>query len=136
MENHFCTQITLFTSLTEDLKVLTHHFHFTYFRFNQYSCKGDIGADLGFFIYMFNQLVFFKKKTREEKRKGDVVHIFKNNTKFVKYELQLSMEITFYSGIETTLIIYQIEARIKLHNMIRSSNGKSFLYPNSIVYIT
>ena len=68
--------------------------------------------------------------------KGDVVHIFKNNNTFDKYMLQLSTDITFGSGIETTIIIYQIEARIKLHNMIRSTFGKSFLYPNYILYIT
>ena len=85
---------------------------------------------------MFNQYVFFKKKIREEKRKGDVVHIFTKNKTFDKYELQLSTEITFYSDIETTILIYLIEARIKLHNMILSQRGKSFLYPNSIVYIT
>ena len=67
---------------------------------------------------MFNQSIFFRKKIREEKRKGDVVHIFKNNKTFDKYELQLSTEITFYSGIETTIRINQIETRIKLHNMI------------------
>ena len=32
-ESHFYTQIQSFTSLTHGLKVLTHHFHFTYFRF-------------------------------------------------------------------------------------------------------
>ena len=58
------------------------------------------------------------KKIREEKKKGDVVHILKNNKTFGKFELQLSTEITFDSGIETTIIIYQIEPRIKLHNMI------------------
>ena len=42
----------------------------------------------------------------------------KNNKTFDKYELQLSTEITFYSDIETTILIYLIEARIKLHNMI------------------
>ena len=50
--------------------------------------------------------------------KGDVVHILESNKTFNKYVLQLSTEITFDSGIETTIIIYQIEARIKLHNMI------------------
>ena len=34
--------------------------------------------------------------------------------------------ITFDSGIETTIIIYQIEARIKLQNMIWSLLGKNF----------
>ena len=79
---------------------------------------------------------YSSKKIREEKKEGDVVHIFKNNTTFDKYVLQLSTEITFDSGIETTIIIYQIEARIKLHNMICSCLGKSFLYPNSIIYNT
>ena len=60
----------------------------------------------------------------------------KNNKTFDKYELQLSTEITFYSDIETTILIYQIDAHIKLHNMIWSKRGKSFLYPNSIFYIT
>ena len=55
---------------------------------------------------------------REEKIKGGVVHILENNKTFNKYVLQLSTEITFDSCIETTIIIYQIEARIKLHNMI------------------
>ena len=50
--------------------------------------------------------------------KGDVVHILENNKTFNKYVLQISTEITFDSGIERTIIIYQIEARIKLHNMI------------------
>ena len=68
--------------------------------------------------------------------KGDLVHIFNNNKPFVKYELKLSTEITFYSGIETTIIISQIEARIKLQFMIGSPKGKSLLYANSIVYIT
>ena len=58
------------------------------------------------------------KKIREEKKKGDVVHILKNNKTFDKFELQLSTEITFDSGNETTIIIYQIEPHIKLHNMI------------------
>ena len=60
----------------------------------------------------------------------------KNNKTFENYKLQLSTEITFYSDIETTILIYQIDARIKLHNMIWSKRGKSFLYPNSIFYIT
>ena len=80
--------------------------------------------------------LYSSKKIREEKKKGDVVHIFINNKTFDKYELQLLMQITFYSGIETTILINQIEARIKLNNMIWSQPGKSFLYPNSIVYIT
>ena len=50
--------------------------------------------------------------------KGGVVHIFKNNKTFDKYVLQLSTEITFDSGIETTIIIYQIDVCIKLHNII------------------
>ena len=97
--------------------------------------KEDIGVDLALFIYFFNQSLFIKK-LREEKNKLDVVNIFKNKKKFVKCELQLSTEITFDSGIETTIIIYQIEARIKLQNIIWSCYEKSFLYPNSIVYIT
>ena len=84
---------------------------------------------------MFNQSVFLKK-IREVEKKGDLVHIFNNNKTFLKYDSKLSTEINFYSGIETTLIIYQIKARIKLHIMIMSTFGKSFLYPNSIVYIT
>ena len=62
--------------------------------------------------------------------KGDVVHIFKNNKTFVKYESQLSSKKTFDSGIETTIIIYQIEARIKLQNIIWLFKGKYFRYPN------
>ena len=62
--------------------------------------------------------------------KGDVVHIFKNNKTFNKYALRLSTEITFDSGIETTIIIYQIEVRIKLHNIIWLIYGKYFRYPN------
>ena len=54
------------------------------------------------------------------KKKGYAVHIFKNNKTLDKYVLQLSTELTFNSGIETTIIIYQIEARIKLHDMIWS----------------
>ena len=50
--------------------------------------------------------------------------------------LQLSTEITFDSGIEMTIIIYQIEAHIKLHNVISSRQGNSFFDPNSIGYIT
>ena len=68
--------------------------------------------------------------------KGEVVHIFKNNKTFDKNLLQLSTEITFHSGIETTIIIYQIKARIKLYNIYLSHREKSFLYPNSIIYIT
>ena len=55
--------------------------------------------------------------------KGDVVNIFKNNKTFDKFVLQLSTEITCDSGIETTIIIYQIEARTKLHNVIWSRQG-------------
>ena len=73
---------------------------------------------------------------REEKKEVVVVHIFKNNHTFNKYVLQISTEITFDSGIEMTIIIYQIEVHIILHNMVWSLYGKSFLYPNSIVYIT
>ena len=47
-----------------------------------------------------------------------VVHILKNNKTFAKYVLQLSMEITFESGIETTFIIYQNDAHVKVNNMI------------------
>ena len=64
--------------------------------------------------------LYSSKIIREEKMKGDVVHIFKNNKTFNKYVLQLSTELTFDSGIETTIIIYQIEACIKLHNIIWS----------------
>ena len=71
MENHFCTQIPLFTSLNEDLKVMTHHFHLLTSDFIQYSYKGDNGADLGFFLYMFNQLVFFKKKQEKRTRRRE-----------------------------------------------------------------
>ena len=49
--------------------------------------------------------------------------MFKKNKTFDKYVLQLSTEITFDSGIETTIIIYQIEARTKLHNVIWSRQG-------------
>ena len=56
--------------------------------------------------------------------KGDVVHIFKNTKTFDKFVLQLCMQITFDSGIETTIIIYQVEAGMKLHNMIWSRFGK------------
>ena len=52
--------------------------------------------------------------------KVDVVTIFKINKTFDKFVLQLSTEITFDSCIETTIIIYQIEASIKLHNIIWS----------------
>ena len=68
--------------------------------------------------------LYSSKKIREEKKKGDVVHIFKNKKTFDKYVLQISTEITFDSGIEITIIIYQIEARIKLHNMVWSFYGK------------
>ena len=37
------------------------------------------------------------------------------------------MEITFDSGIETTIIIYQFEARIKLHNMHWSRGENRFV---------
>ena len=43
--------------------------------------------------------------------KGDVVHILENNKTFNKYVLQLSTEISFDSGVKTTIIMYQIEAR-------------------------
>ena len=71
--------------------------------------------------------MYSSKNIREEKKKGVVVHNFKNNKTFDKYVLQLSTEITFDSGIETTIIIYQIEARIKLHKMI-SSFCKKFTF--------
>ena len=74
-------------------------------------------------MYIFNQSLFIKK-LREDKNKLDVVNIFKNKKTFVKYELQLSTKITFDSGIETTIIIYQIEVCIKLHNIIWSHYGK------------
>ena len=57
--------------------------------------------------------MYSSKNIREEKKKGVVVHNFENNKKFDKYVLQLSTEITFDTGIETTIIIYQIEARTK-----------------------
>ena len=72
------------------------------------------------FSFIFSISIYTSKIIREETLKGDVVHIFKNNKTFNKYVLQLSTELTFDSGIETTIIIYQIEARIKLHNMIWS----------------
>ena len=84
---------------------------------------------------MFIQSLFLKK-IREVEMKGDLVHIFNNNKPFVKYELKISTEISFYSGIKTSIIIYKIEGRIKLHNMIGSPRGKSFFYANSIDYIT
>ena len=61
--------------------------------------------------------------------KGDVVHILENNKTFNKYVLQLSTGITFVSGNETTIVIYQIKAHIKLHNIIWLIYGKSFRYP-------
>ena len=70
------------------------------------------------------------------KKNGYVVHIFKNNKTFDKFVLQHWKEITLDSGIETTIIIYQVEAYIKLHNILWSQYVKSFRYPNSIVYIT
>ena len=82
--------------------------------------KEDIGADLELFMYIFYQSLFIKK-IREEKKKWDVVKIFKNKKTFAKYELQISTKLTFDSGIETTIIIYQIEAHIKLHYMIWSN---------------
>ena len=82
------------------------------------SYKGDIGADLGLFIYIFNVSQFFKKKNkRREKERGCCSH-FKKQKICDKFELQLSTEITFDSGIEMSIIIYQIEPRINLHNMI------------------
>ena len=77
-------------------------------------------------LYMCSINLYSSKKIRDEKRKGDVVHISKNNKTFDKYVLQLSTEITFDSGIETTIIIYQVEARIKLHIMIWSRSGNHF----------
>ena len=77
------------------------------------------------FIYIFNQSLLFKKN-REEKKKGNVVQIFKNKNTFGKYELQLSTEITVESGYETTIIIYQIEVRMKLHNMDWSRKENHF----------
>ena len=68
---------------------------------------------------MFSISLYSSKNLREEKMKGDVVHIFKNNKTFVKYEVQLLMAITSDSSIKTTIIIYQIDAHINLHNMIR-----------------
>ena len=73
---------------------------------------------------MFSISMYSSKKIREEKRKGYVVHIFKNTKTFDKYVLQLSTDITFDSGIEMTIIIYQIKSHIKLHNMIESCHGK------------
>ena len=61
--------------------------------------------------------MYSSKKIREEKKKGYVVHIFKNTKTFDQYVLPVWTEITFDSGIETTIIIYQIEARIKLHSL-------------------
>ena len=71
-------------------------------------------------LFIFLISLYSTKKIREEKNNGDVVHIFKNNKTFDNYVLQLSTEITFDSDIEMTIIIYQIEARIKLHNIIWS----------------
>ena len=72
------------------------------------------------FSFIFSISLYPSKIIREETLKGDVVHIFKNNKTFNKYALQLSTELTFDSGIEMTIIIYQIETRIKFHNMIWS----------------
>ena len=64
---------------------------------------------------------FYSSKSLSElKMKGDVVNIFKKTQTFDKFVLPLSTEITFDSCIEKTIIIYQIEARIKLHNIIWS----------------
>ena len=79
------------------------------------------------FLFIFQSVSILQKKIREKKKKEDVVHIFKNKKTFGKYELQLSMEITFDSGIETTIIIYQFEARIKLHNMHWSRGENRFV---------
>ena len=59
--------------------------------------------------------MYSSKKIREEQKKGYVVHIFKNTKTFYQYVLPVWTEITFDSGVETTIIIYQIEARIKLN---------------------
>ena len=61
---------------------------------------------------------------------------FSKTTKdFYEYVSQISTETIFDSGIETTIILYQIKFHIKLHCMIRPRYGESFLYPNSIVNI-
>ena len=67
---------------------------------------------------MCSIIMYSSKKIREEKKKWDVVHIFKNKKTFDKYVLRHSTEITFDSDIQTTIIIYEIEARMKLHNII------------------
>ena len=87
-------------------------------------------------LFILSIVLYFSKKIREGKKKGDVVRIFKNNKIFDKYVLQLSTEITFDSSIETTFVIYQIVAHIKLQKMLCSRYIKSILYPNSILYIT
>ena len=70
------------------------------------------------FSFIFSISLYHSKLICEEEMKRDVIHIFKNTKTFNKYALRLSTEISFDSGIETTIIIYQIEARIKLHNII------------------
>ena len=53
--------------------------------------------------------MYSSKKIREEKKKGYVVHIFKNTKTFDKYVLPVGTEINFDSGIETTIIIYKMK---------------------------
>ena len=80
--------------------------------------------------------LYSSKKIREDKKKGDAIHIFKNNKTFDKYVLQLSKELAFYLDIETNIIIYKIEAVVKLHYTGWPRRENSFLYPNCIIYIT
>ena len=69
-------------------------------------------------LYMCSIIMYSSKKIREGKKKWDVVQIFKNKNTIDKYVLRHSTEITFDSDIQTTIIIDQIEARMKLHNII------------------
>ena len=47
------------------------------FDFFQKIRKGDIGANKGFFIYVFNTYIFFQKKISKEKGKGYCSHLKK-----------------------------------------------------------
>ena len=70
------------------------------------------------FLFIFSIGLYSSKQIGEEKKKGDVVDLFKSNKTFDKFMLQLSTEITLGSCIEINIIIYKIEICMKLHNKI------------------
>ena len=63
-------------------------------------------------IYLFFHSIYIIKKNRREKGTGCCSNFQKQKT-LDKYELPISTNITFSSSIETTIIIYYIEDRMK-----------------------